>query len=106
MSSASSVASFTTTSSSSSQKDYSAAFATLQSAYGLGGLAPSLVAKSNPKKLPRKSHAHAPASAAASKSYESAFGALSSKFGTSASSVSKLSGILASHPYNFPLQQS
>ncbi|KAJ7058545.1 hypothetical protein C8F01DRAFT_293232 [Mycena amicta] len=88
MSSASSVASFTTTSSSSSQKDYSTAFATLQSTYGLGGMAPSVVSKSSKKQL--KS---APAPGSRMSSYESAFGALSSKFGTGASSVSKLPGV-------------
>ncbi|KAJ7058552.1 hypothetical protein C8F01DRAFT_1255701 [Mycena amicta] len=80
MSSASSASSFTITSSSSSQKDYSAAFATLQSTYGLGGMAPSVVS-------------NAPAPGSRMSSYESAFGALSSKFGTAASSVSKLPGV-------------
>ncbi|KAJ7479821.1 hypothetical protein FB451DRAFT_1395377 [Mycena latifolia] len=59
-------------------KDYAAAFATLRSAYGLGGPSISI--------SPKKSKAKAPAAAPAPSkdSYESALGALSSQFGCAA----------------------
>ncbi|KAJ7364574.1 hypothetical protein DFH08DRAFT_798902 [Mycena albidolilacea] len=67
----------------SSPKNYAAAFATLQSAYGLGGEAPSVNSKKSRSKTALKSSASAESidSYLTEKSYESAFGALSSEFG-------------------------
>ncbi|KAJ7155194.1 hypothetical protein C8R46DRAFT_437389 [Mycena filopes] len=66
-------------------KDYSAAFASLQSNYGLAGTAPSVCSKkSSGSKAPKTATALAPAPAVPTtqkKDYQSAFGALSSQFG-------------------------
>ncbi|KAJ7320758.1 hypothetical protein DFH08DRAFT_942122 [Mycena albidolilacea] len=65
-------------------KDYAAAFATLQSAYGLGGQAPSITSKKIRSKTTKSStsvDSDSLRSSLTEKSYESAFGALSSQFG-------------------------
>ncbi|KAJ7199675.1 hypothetical protein GGX14DRAFT_545049 [Mycena pura] len=92
-SASSSVESFASGVSTSAPKDYAAAFATLQMSYGFSGQAPRVLSRTfkpaskvapsprpaapkamamdSPRPIPQKS-----------KSYESAFGALSSEFGT------------------------
>ncbi|KAJ7668894.1 hypothetical protein B0H17DRAFT_1209865 [Mycena rosella] len=76
-SASSSTGSFTA---SSQPKDYAAAFATLQSAYGLGGQAPSISSKKSTSKSARA--VGKPQTVPAQNSYESAFGTLSSQFGS------------------------
>ncbi|KAJ7112998.1 hypothetical protein C8R44DRAFT_882034 [Mycena epipterygia] len=89
----SSVASFgeSQSSNSSQPKDYAAAFATLQSVYGLVGQAPSIRSKKQRSTTFKKSifRVESPRSSTASKDYESAFGALSSQFGLGAAAPSK-----------------
>ncbi|KAJ7668897.1 hypothetical protein B0H17DRAFT_1142363 [Mycena rosella] len=83
----SSTPSFAASSPASAQpKDYAAAFATLQSAYGLGGQAPSISSKKSRAKSTAtvgKTRAFVPPQ----NTYESAFGALSSKFGCGGGAV-------------------
>ncbi|KAJ7729596.1 hypothetical protein B0H16DRAFT_1893839 [Mycena metata] len=66
--------------SSAQSKDYSAAFASLQSNYGLAGNAPSVYSKKSQSRSngskPVSTHAPAPR---AQKDYQAAFGALSSQ---------------------------
>ncbi|KAJ7160021.1 hypothetical protein C8R43DRAFT_994115 [Mycena crocata] len=86
MSSSSCIASSraSTASSASAPKDYAAAFASLQSTYGVAGRAPSVCSKqrsvsSNKQKSPAAQGAYQ--SIPTGKNYGSAFGALSSQFG-------------------------
>ncbi|KAJ7112987.1 hypothetical protein C8R44DRAFT_882024 [Mycena epipterygia] len=92
-SASSSVASFgeSHSSTSSQPKDYAVAFATLQSAYGLVGQAPSIRSKKHRSTTSKKSivRTDSPRSNAAAEDYESAFGALSSQFGLGGAAPSK-----------------
>ncbi|KAF7334497.1 hypothetical protein MVEN_02279200 [Mycena venus] len=88
-SASSSVSSFSASSRASTPsapKDYAAAFATLQSTYGLSGMAPSVSSKTRKAKTGTKLSASASVtssihSSSSEKSYESAFGTLSAQFG-------------------------
>ncbi|KAJ7479865.1 hypothetical protein FB451DRAFT_1556671 [Mycena latifolia] len=64
-------------------KDYSAAFASLQSMYGLGGTAPSISPKTSRAKAPKPAPAAAADGPTAQKDYQRAFGALSAQLGFS-----------------------
>ncbi|KAF7294376.1 hypothetical protein HMN09_01166900 [Mycena chlorophos] len=97
-STASLVSSSSSSSRSSSTKDYAAAFASLQSSFGANGMAPRAVPKQPKRAKHPTSVAIAPGYVAPAlpknksegKNYEAAFGALSSQFGTSSNSVTKL----------------
>ncbi|KAJ6629892.1 hypothetical protein B0H10DRAFT_1985725 [Mycena sp. CBHHK59/15] len=72
-------------------KDYSSAFATLQSAYGFGGQTPSISPKKIRSKVGKPSAQPIPA-IATKKDYEAAFVALSSDFGFHGAASSVRSG--------------
>ncbi|KAJ7729580.1 hypothetical protein B0H16DRAFT_1330366, partial [Mycena metata] len=71
----------------SQSKDYSAAFASLQSNYGLAGSAPSICSKKSQSRSNafKPAPIHVPSAKVpalhAQKNYQAAFGALSSQFG-------------------------
>ncbi|KAJ6571443.1 hypothetical protein B0H19DRAFT_1129987 [Mycena capillaripes] len=62
-------------------KDYAAAFASLQSTYGLGGSAPSLTFKKTRSNGSKKTQLPHTQTTNGQRDYQQAFGALSSQFG-------------------------